>query len=798
MATTDTQQAAQFSAEAAVSAAEAKQYLIEAQQGYQDTSAAAQEAKDAAAAAATSEQNATYSEANAAQSAAAAVDAKADAEAAASSASDYAKNKFTFYKTASDPDGTIAGLAATTEGQSFWVAQGPDALSAAWQYQNVAGVAVLQAKQPGTAAITGTIREFPTLTAAQADADAGNIPVGSTAYYRSPDDSALAIEVINNGGTLVATGRKMPSQHSVDYVTERVKNQTLSVGFFKGKSVTSAAADIGGNCIFLTVESGDIYVATEDGMMSVAENAFSSQKALSFGFYKGNPVIQVNTDKAGVVLSLTTAVGSSVNDGTNLIDVIPDVATSSQQTTLSYGFVFDQPVVKMTTDIKTGQVLELVGKDGNIYSYVDSVLTKITNIAASDDDNAHSYIYSGAQRTYLGRDMSFYTPDPSIIYIFLDMGQSNSWGQYSGGVPTIAGVPVYPDNALMLNTGVRATLTEATSLVPLVETNEGIASETSGSSWVNHTIRDVEALTGVRPTILMLNASQGGMRYYQLTRGQTAYKQFQTALKSAVSLIMARGKKPVVAAVRWMQGEAETAFVPSNKSIVQAQLRQLQRFVADDASQITGTPQDPLLFVNQIAPVSKYTEGIWRQPVKEAQLLRDGKIIPVGPVFQYPMADGVHMNSWGRNYLGQCLAMATVTEVFGSSYAPQLPGEYAWLDDVTLRINLDAAFGTLTLDTSGTVSMTGLENYGFNFDDYSATPPVITAVTLNESSIDITLNKSPRRSWRLAYAMKPTGDNAGPVTGARGCLRDSAGHQNLYDTSVVTHNWYPSFIIHSR
>ncbi|WP_252517646.1 SGNH/GDSL hydrolase family protein [Escherichia coli] len=135
----------------------------------------------------------------------------AQAEEYANNASDYAQNKFTFYKTASDPDGTIAGLAATTDGQSFWVAQGPDALSAAWQYQNNAGVAVLQAKQPGTAAITGTIREFPTLAAAQADAAAGNIPVGSTAYYRSSDDNNLSIEVINTAGTLVATGRKIPA-----------------------------------------------------------------------------------------------------------------------------------------------------------------------------------------------------------------------------------------------------------------------------------------------------------------------------------------------------------------------------------------------------------------------------------------------------------------------------------------------------------------------------------------------------------------------------------------------------------
>ena len=54
------------------------------------------------------------------------------------------------------------------------------------------------------------------MTLAEAQADIANIPAGSTTYYRSPDDSALAIEVINNAGTLVPTGRKMPSQYSVD------------------------------------------------------------------------------------------------------------------------------------------------------------------------------------------------------------------------------------------------------------------------------------------------------------------------------------------------------------------------------------------------------------------------------------------------------------------------------------------------------------------------------------------------------------------------------------------------------
>ncbi|HHZ9834718.1 TPA: right-handed parallel beta-helix repeat-containing protein, partial [Klebsiella pneumoniae] len=57
-------------------------------------------------------------------------------------------------------------------------------------------------------------KQYMTLAAAQADI--ANIPEGSTTYYRSPDDSALAIEVINNGGTLQPTGRKMPSQASIE------------------------------------------------------------------------------------------------------------------------------------------------------------------------------------------------------------------------------------------------------------------------------------------------------------------------------------------------------------------------------------------------------------------------------------------------------------------------------------------------------------------------------------------------------------------------------------------------------
>ncbi|HGL7017196.1 TPA: GDSL family lipase, partial [Klebsiella pneumoniae] len=128
-------------------------------------------------------------------------DSAEEAQGYALSASEFGDNKSTFADTA-------AGLAGTTSGQYFRVPQGTGNVLAFRYYKNNSGVAQEVAEYPGQGSITNTIREFPTLAAAQADADAGNILSGSTAFYRSPDDSALAVEVINNAGTLEPTGRK--------------------------------------------------------------------------------------------------------------------------------------------------------------------------------------------------------------------------------------------------------------------------------------------------------------------------------------------------------------------------------------------------------------------------------------------------------------------------------------------------------------------------------------------------------------------------------------------------------------
>jgi len=69
-------------------------------------------------------------------------------------------------------------------------------------------------------------RQYMSVVAAQADI--ANIPVNSTTYVRSLDGSSLADEYINNAGTLVQTGRKMPTQQEVSYLNKSVSGEIVS------------------------------------------------------------------------------------------------------------------------------------------------------------------------------------------------------------------------------------------------------------------------------------------------------------------------------------------------------------------------------------------------------------------------------------------------------------------------------------------------------------------------------------------------------------------------------------------
>ena len=147
-------------------------------------------------------------------------------------------------------------------------------------------------------------KQYMTIEAAQADI--ANIPEGSSTYVRSPDGSALADEYMNVAGTLTATGRRMPSQQSVDeshknvlgYLTDALPNLYRFKTVHCQTAPTAQAASVAASWFILpdaltagliskvelaVATAGKIYVAT----FSKAGNVFTRKKVKSFDVAAG-------------------------------------------------------------------------------------------------------------------------------------------------------------------------------------------------------------------------------------------------------------------------------------------------------------------------------------------------------------------------------------------------------------------------------------------------------------------------------------------------------------------------------
>ncbi len=112
------------------------------------------------------------------------------------------------------------------------------------------------------------------MTLADAQADIANIPEGSSTYVRSQDGSSLADEYINNGGTLTATGRKMPSQEALSSLKD-ITSEEIAFLFsdIDGFHVADISFDSHGEPVF---NLGDMSISrsADSALMVVDEDGF--------------------------------------------------------------------------------------------------------------------------------------------------------------------------------------------------------------------------------------------------------------------------------------------------------------------------------------------------------------------------------------------------------------------------------------------------------------------------------------------------------------------------------------------
>ncbi|HHN6060736.1 TPA: hypothetical protein ACRRIF_005371 [Klebsiella pneumoniae] len=783
MTITETQKTAQLAADAAVSAAEAKQYMLEAEQGYQDTSAAAQQAQDAAGSALLSKQSAATSEENSLQYATEAGVARDEAVTAASNASDYAQNKFTFYKTASDPDGTIAGLAATNDGQSFWVAQGPDALSAAWQYQNKAGVAVLQAKQPGTAAITGTIREFPSLAAAQADADAGNIPVGSTAYYRSPDDSALAIEVMNVGGTLQPTGRKMPSQKTVDDLLKHVETTNLIfqlvdiLGYRQFYALTSGEFGTIKTRIKPTgieLEGYSLTVSDDNGIY--IENILGQRVVLvdEYGNVAPRSLRAARDGSFGTDAAMVSGNGLNFNSGGSRIDI-----TGPEFLKVSDFLGRSKTIIDASGNLVGG------GSGGGI------TLQDRINILNAENLNYYSKVRSR------------YNADIERLVFALSMiiwyGQSLSTNQE--GYPALSKTPYSNLGNLMLGnsprpntrTGAGFTPVGSAILNPLkavVQSGDGsyvmsdaaVAALPAGSgnegegavAAVNMLrtlfLRQAALLTDPSRLLVLASCGVNGRTVEALSKG--ADPELYNRIREAVSKIKAiadgESKTFGIGAFCFLQGEWN--YNPGyggdyTREGYKAKVRQLYSDVIAD---FCAGQRPPAMFTYQTG--GTYTIDTYELAIGMAQLdmaTEGGNIYGVCPSYPFPNKDSGHLTSNGYRWMDMFFGKVMFRVlVLGEGWEPLHCTGVEVQDDYAL-LNYAVPYPPLQWGTpyDGRTAKTYADK-GFRATDANGALDITAAEIVADTVVKLTFSRRVSGKIKIWYADK-TSHNG------NGCLKDS-------------------------
>lgn len=376
------------------------------------------------------------------ESATAAAGSAAQAEEYANNASDYAQNKFTFYKTASDPDGTIAGLAATTDGQSFWVAQGPDALSAAWQYQNKAGVAVLQAKQPGTAAVTGTIREFPTLAAAQADADAGNILNGGKCFALNASENIIADEYTNTSGTLTPTGRRIASRKSVviGCVDSWVNNNLYPFDSLSSPNENSVSMNVAAvstiayreaySALLSPVAVGDIITVRYKYSGTGGAPTIGLKTSLNGTFVSNQPTLTSSNDWQELQLTATAATATLL-----AISVNTRLATTVQLSIIAYASKKNAITTAILNSLDSISSLNGKARIGSVDSWVNnngypfSVFSQVNNNRVNyvNSTGVYSEMYANINVPSGGSLTFSYSLDATAGRLFARLANGSAW-----------------------------------------------------------------------------------------------------------------------------------------------------------------------------------------------------------------------------------------------------------------------------------------------------------------------------------------------------------------------------------
>ncbi|MEJ6256571.1 hypothetical protein PV079_09965 [Klebsiella pneumoniae] len=613
-------------------------------------------------------------------------------------------------------------------------------------------------------------RQYMTLEAAQADI--ANIPEGSTTYYRSPDDSALAIEVMNVGGTLEATGRTMPSQQAVDSVQEQVSDIRDDVstvrggmGNYIGESMYPLAADANDNMVMWYDPVTDEIQG--NGLVTESNIGKTVQAVPGARVYKGSSLTPVVTDSQNKVL-LGYDADNDEMQGVGL------VSNSTMNDGYSAKKFTGNTVYPLLTD---SQNKVLLGYD-----------------AAADQIIAVGLESQGAGPTYLDSPLP-YTPIAKAVNQLVGYGQSLMAGATSR--PPISLTQPYSNLTYIGGTrGGGLNTQDFSAFKPLVEDEINPApdggnnrGETVCSGMANYATYLAYAENGIAPSshvLLISSAGKSGAPISELKKGTEWYNsQFTQHLTRGFDV----NPDLAIQCIPWVQGESNSdgRAEDGTRSAYRGRLRQLRIDAEADAKAKTGqTTPVPMIVYQHSTNIRTNTNTAlaFYDLITE----KDSLFFFATPTYMFPHAvDTLHLTAVGYKWMG-CYFGRAYKQMMHDRIRPRFihPISATYVGGV-IRWKFNVPQAPLVLDT---VNLAPTQDYGFSVYSGGVKVSIISVSIENGDTVVIDTGESSLSSVVVKYGIDYLGTGLNIQSGASGNLRDSTP-----DTVLIAGEKRPLFYL---
>ncbi|MBK6026042.1 hypothetical protein QOZ96_002464 [Brevundimonas nasdae] len=372
------------------------------------------------------------------------------------------------------------------------------------------------------------------------------------------------------------------------------------------------------------------------------------------------------------------------------------------------------------------------------------------------------------------------------VQAYFGFGQSNSNGGTNVEVVTPA---PFSERALMFARGARLTQTvPASAALPLAEIACLRRLRESLDPLLNlgETPTSGVAYSLTRPGALAADVytingtfGVGGYPISALKKGTRPYANLLKGVTRAAVICAMHGLPFTVPAIWWLQGEANV-----NTAFYKADLAQLQTDLDTDIRAIIlaviGTAQvNPVLLAGAQScswTQSNVTTDTTPLAIVELAAQYPTRFICVGPLYPYPHTTNLHLTAASTRMFAETMGRAIARRIVDGVAQPSLVATGATRSGTTVTLTMAGAEGDLVLDTA-LVANTADGMYGVTFSQVGGNSVTVTGVAISGTdTLTVTLSAVPTgTSPAIGIArVGVSGALAGPVTGPRSCLRDSA------------------------